>query len=114
LNHKLFTEMEECLARKKNLQLTGLTGSARAFVIKELQQRTGQTMLCLVSSEEKAHDLAADLLEFQVRPDMFLARDFIFIKENISTVETERIATLKRLTRVRSRLLLPLPAVCCT
>ncbi len=97
MNHKLFTEMEECLARKKNLQLTGLTGSARAFVIKELQQRTGQTMLCLVSSEEKAHDLAADLLEFQVRPDMFLARDFIFIKENISTVETERIATLKRL-----------------
>lgn len=89
--------MEECLVQKKNLQLTGLAGSARAFVITELQHRTGQIMLCLVAGEEKAHDLAAALMEFKVQAHMFLARDFVFVKENISTVETARVATLQQM-----------------
>lgn len=97
LNEKLLGALGDCLAKKQNLQLTGLAGSARAFVLRELQQRCGKVMLCLVPGEEKAHDLAAALAEFQARVNLFLARDFVFIKENISTAETDRIAVLQKL-----------------
>jgi transcription-repair coupling factor (superfamily II helicase) len=98
LNHKLFIDIQQCLNQKQNVQLTGLAGSAQAFVIRELQRQSGEVLLCLAASEEKAHDLGTALSEFGLQAYMFLARDFIFIKENISKVETERIATLKQLT----------------
>lgn len=111
MNLDLMVKMGECLEQGKNLQLTGLSGSARAFVLTELQHKTGQPMLCLTAGEEKAHDLAAALMEFQVRADMFLARDFVFIKENISTVETARVAVLKQMlfSPARSRIIIATP-----
>jgi transcription-repair coupling factor (superfamily II helicase) len=86
-----------CLQNKENVILTGLAGSARSFVLSEFMKLIRGKMLCLVESEEKAYDLARELREFinRDRIFMFLGRDFVFMKENYSTVETGRILTLQ-------------------
>ncbi|HHV16842.1 MAG TPA: transcription-repair coupling factor [Gelria sp.] len=86
-----------CLQNKENVILTGLAGSARSFVLSEFMKLIRGKMLCLVESEEKAYDLARELRGFinRDRIFMFLGRDFVFMKENYSTVETGRILTLQ-------------------
>ncbi|MEN6324690.1 MAG: transcription-repair coupling factor, partial [Syntrophomonas sp.] len=53
--------------------------------------------LCLLPSEEKAYDLARSLQGFveQDRIAMFLGRELVFMQENRSRVEIERILTLQ-------------------
>lgn len=78
--------------------LSGLSGEARAYLLNEIQQKQ-KKILCLVPSEEKAYDLANDLTAFA--PDkkvfLFLARDLLFMKENSSIADIQRILTLTNL-----------------
>ena len=97
MNLEILQRTTRCLQNKENVILTGLTGSARSFVLSELIKLAHGKMLCLVGSEEKAYDLARELEGFldRERIFMFLGRDFVFMKENYSAVETGRILALQ-------------------
>ncbi|MDD3879831.1 MAG: hypothetical protein PHP26_07550, partial [Syntrophomonas sp.] len=89
MQEKLMDSLREGLQNRQNILLTGLSGSAKAFLLTEILKNQSQKLLCLVPGEEKAYDLARDLEAF-VEPErlfMFLARDFLFMKENLSTLE---------------------------
>jgi transcription-repair coupling factor (superfamily II helicase) len=85
------------LSKRQNILLTGLSGSAKAFMLAEILKKQNRKILCLLPEEEKAYDLARDLQAF-IEPGrlfMFLARDFLFMKENLSTLEVGRILSLQ-------------------
>ncbi|MDD2511015.1 MAG: transcription-repair coupling factor, partial [Syntrophomonas sp.] len=97
MQEKLMDSLREGLQNRQNILLTGLSGSAKAFLLTEILKNQSQKLLCLVPGEEKAYDLARDLEAF-VEPErlfMFLARDFLFMKENLSTLEVGRILSLQ-------------------
>ncbi|MDD3024055.1 MAG: transcription-repair coupling factor, partial [Syntrophomonadaceae bacterium] len=81
----------------QNILLTGLSGSAKGFFAAELFKESPGKIVCLVSNEEKAYDLAGNLKSFvdHDRIAMFLGRELVFMKENFSRVEVERILTLQ-------------------
>jgi transcription-repair coupling factor (superfamily II helicase) len=84
------------LNERNNVVLSGLTGSAKSFLFDRLTRKINGRILCLVADEETAYDLAAELKVLnkngQVR--LFLNRDLLFIKENYSQAEVERIQVL--------------------
>jgi transcription-repair coupling factor (superfamily II helicase) len=79
--------------------LSGLSGAARTFLLHELYQGSQGKLLCIVPREEQAYDLAAELkgLLGSDKVSLFLGRDFVFMKENASQNEVERISTLQDL-----------------
>ncbi|MEN6351064.1 MAG: transcription-repair coupling factor, partial [Syntrophomonas sp.] len=97
MSQDVMTRAREHLMRKENVLLTGLSGSAKGFFLSEIFAGCSGKTLCLVSGEEKAYDLARDLQGF-IEPNrifMFLSREFIFMKENYSFIELDRILTLR-------------------
>lgn len=97
MNRDVLVAVNKCLQEKKNVVLTGLAGTAKAFVLNEVYKAAPGKILCLVSGEEKAYDLARDLQGFAGRDKifMFLERSYVFLKENYSSAETGRILTLQ-------------------
>lgn len=83
----------------EDVLLSGLDGAARVYFIHELVNKRRGKLLCMVSSEEKAYDLANDLklLLGENKVFLFLARDFIFLKENSSLAEVQRVLALQEL-----------------
>ncbi|MGI5911275.1 MAG: transcription-repair coupling factor [Syntrophomonadaceae bacterium] len=97
MNIEVIKQATKCLQNKENVILTGLGGSARSFVLAQLLKLLPGKLLCLVAGEEKAYDLAHELEGFidKSRLLMFLGRDFVFMKENYSSVEVKRILSLQ-------------------
>lgn len=87
----------ELLNKGENVLFTGLAGSAKSYVIKEIFKNSSKKMLILVANEEKAHDLARDLTVFlgANKVLLFLGRELVFLKDNLSLVEVNRILTLE-------------------
>lgn len=87
----------EVLSNNENVLLTGLSGTAKSYVISQLFHEFSGKILCLVPNEEKAYDLARDIEGFIEldRIYMFLGREFVFIKDNLSQIEVNRVLTLK-------------------
>lgn len=91
----LFTRISDCLRQGQNLLLTGLSGSAKGYVVNYLLSSAG-ALLCLVRDEERAYDLARDLEGWVSRDKMqlFLGRELAYMKENYSQIEVGRILAL--------------------
>lgn len=97
LNDTWINKLAETVNRKENVLLTGMAGSARAYLLQILTRKLNGKGLCLVPSEEKAYDLAKDLRSF-LPPDrilLFLGRELVFLKDNYTRVEEGRILTLR-------------------
>ncbi|MGI6413356.1 MAG: transcription-repair coupling factor [Syntrophomonadaceae bacterium] len=97
MNDQLFAALQRCRDAKQNILLTGLTGSAKGYLLSELLIRPTGKILCLVPEEEKAYDLYRDLQGF-IDPDrvfLFPAREFAYLNESYSYSEVNRIITLK-------------------
>ncbi|QGU00537.1 Transcription-repair coupling factor [Candidatus Syntrophocurvum alkaliphilum] len=99
MNTQFFGEVKNHLNDDKNILLTGLTGSSKSFFINEVYKNKRGKMLCIVPNEEKAYDLEKELkaLVGKNKVFLFLTREFAFIKENLSKIETQRILTLREL-----------------
>ena len=96
MNVALLDTIDDCLKNGQNVLLSGLAGTARTFVLREIWRSGEGKLLCVVSSEEQAYDLAHELgnLVGRERVNLFLERDFAFMKENTTQVEVQRLATL--------------------
>jgi transcription-repair coupling factor (superfamily II helicase) len=97
LNETWINQLTATIQQKENILLTGLAGSARTYLIYTLARNLNRKTLCLVSTEEKAYDLAKELKAFlpSDRILLFLGRDLVFLKDNYSRVEEERVLTLR-------------------
>ncbi|MDD3269615.1 MAG: transcription-repair coupling factor [Syntrophomonadaceae bacterium] len=97
MNRGFLSVVEKYIQNKENILLTGLSGTARAFLLAELFKAHPGKILCLLANEEKAYDLARSLQGFveRERIAMFLGRELVFMQENHSQVEVERILTLQ-------------------
>ncbi|MBO8159778.1 transcription-repair coupling factor [Thermosyntropha sp.] len=84
------------LALEENVILSGLSGTAKGFFLGNLLNKIGGKLLVLTENEEKAHDLSRDIVGFtgKERVFMFPGRNLVFIKENYSLAEIQRICTL--------------------
>lgn len=84
------------LNKRQNVILTGLANTAKAFFLEGLLERINGKLVVVAENEEKAYDLARDIRNF-CGPDkvfMFPGRSLIFINENHSLSQVERIVTL--------------------
>ncbi|MDD4801355.1 MAG: transcription-repair coupling factor [Syntrophomonas sp.] len=99
MNIELLDSLKHCLDSKKDLMLSGLAGTARTFLLHELYNSTAGKLLCIVPGEEQAYDLADELnnLLGNDKVALFLERDFVFMKKNVSQTEMQRISTLQEL-----------------
>ncbi|MGB4508770.1 MAG: transcription-repair coupling factor, partial [Syntrophomonadaceae bacterium] len=97
MNETWINQLTATIQQKENILLTGLAGSARTYLIYTLARNLNRKTLCLVSTEEKAYDLAKELKAFlpSDRILLFLGRDLVFLKDNYSRVEEERVLTLR-------------------
>jgi len=97
LNRDLLDKIPCLLAGYDDVLLTGMSGLARAFFLSELLPNLPNKLLCLVAGEEKAYDLIRDLESFLERERIFLfpSRDLVFVKENYSSAEINRVLTLQ-------------------
>lgn len=97
MNPSLFDSMLAVLKDGENVLLTGLAGTAKSYVLHRLVENTNSKTLCLVPSEEKAYDLYRGLqgLTPSNRVFLFLGRELVFMKENYSQVEANRLLTLQ-------------------
>lgn len=107
-------EMYTLLDNKKNSIISGLSGTARAFFLQEICRRWQGTVLCLVPGEEKAYDLYHNLtgLIDAKRIELFLGRNFVFLKENYSYSEGNRMQVLRSSLKHprRSQVIIATPA----
>lgn len=97
MDSQIITSINHCLNSRKNALLSGLAATARVFFYQELfRSKTGKS-LCLVSTEEKAYDLARGLGSFMEtnRIFLFLGREFVFQKDNFTAAEIQRMAALQ-------------------
>ncbi len=99
MNIELLDSIKHCLESEKNLMLSGMSGTARTWLLHELYRGSQGKLLCIVPGEEQAYDLASELkgLLGSDKVSLFLARDFVFMKENASRTEVERISSLQDL-----------------
>lgn len=97
MNRDLLDKIPRLLAGGDDVLLTGMSGLARAFFLSELLPDLPNKLLCLVAAEEKAYDLIRDLESFMERERIFLftGRDLVFVKENYSSAEINRVLTLQ-------------------
>lgn len=99
MNLDLLDSAIKSLKAGENAMLSGLSGAARVFVLREIWKSCAGRMLCIMPREEQAYDLANDLsmLVGRDRIDLFLERDFVFMKDNTTQVEVQRLSTLRDL-----------------
>lgn len=99
MKHEFLASIEKTMAAGEDVLLSGLSGSARTFFLNEIISKRRGKLLCMVSSEEIAYDLARELkaLLGEKRVFLFLVRDFVFMKENSSLTEVQRVLTLQEL-----------------
>jgi len=99
LKQDILASIENTIAAGEDVLLSGLSGSARTFFIHAIISKRRSKMLCMVPSEEIAYDLARELkaLLGEKRVFLFLVRDFVFMKENPSLSEVQRVLTLQDL-----------------
>jgi transcription-repair coupling factor (superfamily II helicase) len=97
LNQNLIGRIIKCLVGGQNAVITGLSGSAKSLLLAEVFRNHKGKTLCLVAGEEKAYDFSRDLkgMVGADRVFLFLGRDLVFLKENYTSVETDRILTLQ-------------------
>ncbi len=97
LGDKLINRINRELKQQNNVVLSGLSGSGQAYLLQQLSKAFKGKILCLLSGEEKAYDLRAQLRSFtdSAHIHMFLGRNFVFLKENYSQVEGSRVGTLQ-------------------
>ncbi len=93
----MLKEASQILNNQENVLLTGLSGTAKSYVISEVYKNSRGKMLCLVADEEGAYDLARDLASFLDASQifLFLGRELVFLKDNLSLKEINRILTLQ-------------------
>ena len=97
-NFSLTSEVEKCMAAGNDLMFSGLSGSARWWMIKQLLQFGNQRLLILLPEEEAAVDWCRELKKFTgMTANRFPGRDFIFMKENSAQNEMERLHCLQLL-----------------
>ena len=96
MNVALLDSIQRCLESGQDVLLSGLSGTARTFILKEIWRNGAERLLCIVASEEQAYDLAHELgsLVGKDRIGLYLERDFVFMKENSTQVEVQRLCTL--------------------
>ena len=99
MKQELWDHINRSIGGGEDVLLSGLDGTARAYFLHELANKRRGKLLCMVSSEEKAYDLANDLksLTGENKVFLFLERDFIFMKENFSLNEVQRILALQEM-----------------
>ena len=99
LKQELWESIKNTLGADEDVLLSGLEGSAQTYFLHELVNKRRSKLLCMVSSEEKAYDLARELkaLLGENKIFLFLERDFVFMKENASLSEVQRVLTLQEL-----------------
>ena len=99
MNLELLASIQACLDQHKDVLLSGLSGSARTFMLQELYRHSPGRLLYIAASEEQAYDLAHELQELLGRDkiSLFMERDFVFRSESTSRTAVERIATLQDL-----------------
>ena len=97
MNRDLLDKIPRLLAGHQDVLLTGMAGLARAVFLFELLQLVSGKIVCLVPSEEKAYDLVRELEGFVERDQIFPfpGRDLVFVKENYSSAEINRVLTLQ-------------------
>ncbi len=97
MNSILFEKVNKCLRNRQNVILSGLAGTARAYFLNELFRSMPGKCCCLVSTEEKAFDLARELSQFMDRNRIFMfpGRDYVRSRENYTRAEKERLATIQ-------------------
>lgn len=105
MNRDVFDRICVHYHKKENVILTGLAGTARAYCLAEIMNQLHTKILCLAPSEEKAYDLARELEGFAERDRiaLFLGRDLVFMKENCSAAEINRILCLRECLEHPSR-----------
>ncbi len=99
MKQEFFANIENTITAGEDVLLSGLSGAARTFFIHEIISKRRGKLLCMVPSEEIAYDLARELkaLLGEKRVFLFLVRDFVFMKENPSLSEVQRVLTLQEL-----------------
>lgn len=99
MKQEFLASIENTIAAGEDVLLSGLAGSARTFLLHEIISKRRTKLLCMVPSEEIAYDLARELkaLLGEKRVFLFLVRDFVFMKENPSLIEVQRVLTLQEL-----------------
>jgi len=97
VNTSVLESISVCLEEGQNVLLSGLAGTARSFLLGEIFKGGPGRLLCIVAGEERAYDLAGELRSLlgRDRVELFLERDFVFMKENKTQVEMERLAVLQ-------------------
>lgn len=85
--------------------VSGLSGSAKSFFLHGMTLKSKGKLLCLVPSEEQAHDLSREMRGFMGKGDvhLFLAHDFLFAGERSASTYPgfNRIVTLNELANSR-------------
>ncbi len=99
MKQELWEQIQKTIHAGEDVLLSGLEGAARVYFLHELANQRRGKLLCMVATEEKAYDLANDLklLWGENKVFLFLERDFIFVKENSSLTEVQRILALQEL-----------------
>jgi len=99
LELQLLEKVTACGIRGEDVIISGLSGAARTFVLKELFKNMPNRLLCIMAGEEKAYDLARELKAHygKERVNLFLERDLVFAKENSALTEMERLEVLQDL-----------------
>lgn len=97
MNRDWINQVTATIDQQENVLLTGLAASARSYLIQLLAREMNRKAVCLVPSEEKAYDLFKDLKGLMDEDHLllFLGRDLVFMKENYSRVEENRVLTLR-------------------
>ena len=97
MNRDLLEKIAATVTGNQDVLLTGMSGLARAFFISELLAALPGKLICMVPSEEKAYDLVRELDGFLDRDQILLfpGRDLVFVKENYSSAEINRVFTLQ-------------------
>jgi transcription-repair coupling factor (mfd) len=87
------------LDHEQDIMLSGLSESARTYFLQTIYRDTPGKLLYIAPIEEQAYDMAQELSDLlgADKVALFLERDFVFMKENTSRTEIDRIAALQNL-----------------
>ncbi|MEA4924794.1 MAG: transcription-repair coupling factor [Syntrophomonadaceae bacterium] len=99
MNLELMDAIQHNLNSGHDIMLSGLSGSARTYLLQAIFQDAPGKLLYIAPGEEQAYDIAQELTDLlgADKIALFLERDFVFMKENTSRTEVDRIATLQNL-----------------
>ncbi|NMC27299.1 MAG: transcription-repair coupling factor [Syntrophomonadaceae bacterium] len=96
MNQEILEQINKNLDANNKVLLSGLSGSARSFVIQEVFRHGPGRLLYIAPEEERAYDLARELQQLLGREKvaLFMERDFVFKSENPTPSAMDRIAAL--------------------